>query len=177
MFRTVALAVSVALLGGCTTVMSTAQQPKDGPRARLRLAGWSDQMQVDVRQPDGRKGTLYTRSGFYPGDIGNLGMPVGPSGKKGRNEYYVVGDQDVTVRVGVDLVVQKTPTYDMQSICSVSGTFHVEAGKDYETIPVVITKPGSNKILFCAIRATELVPQPDGSVTFKDLRVTPLLKH
>jgi hypothetical protein len=172
---TIVATLSLALLGGCTTMKSTAQQPTDGSRSRIRLAGFADQMEIDVVQPNGRKGTLYTRSGFYPGDVGKLGMPAGPTGEQGRNEYYIVGDQDVTVRVNVAHVVQQTPSSQLQSVCKVSGSFHVDAAKDYEVRPMVLAQPDSpKKIALCAIAAIELVSKPDGRTSFERLRVTPI---
>jgi len=100
---------------------------------------------------------------------------IGPAGKQGRNEYYVVGDQDVTVRVDVTLVEKTTPVVSYGSKCRVNGSLHVEAGKDYEVLPILIKKPGTVGIIkVCLITASELVPSPSGGVVFKELPVKKL---
>lgn len=160
------------LVSGCTTLKSTARQPTEGPRARIRLASFADELEVEVREPGGSKGTLYTRSGFYPGKVADLGMPVGPAGRSGYNEYYVVADQDPIVTLHVTHVVSNSPTMQWQSYCAAKGTFHVDAGKDYELDAVILPGAKKGEISMCAIRATEIARDANGSVMFHPIRVT-----
>lgn len=64
LMRAYAAATICFLLASCTTVMPTAQQPANGPRARVRVAAFADELTVQVAQPGGKKGMLYARSGF-----------------------------------------------------------------------------------------------------------------
>lgn len=164
--------VAMALLvSGCTTLKSTARQPTEGPRARIRLASFADELEVEVREPGGTKGVLYARSGFYPGKTADLGMPLGPAGQSGRNEYFVVADQDPIVTLHVTHVVSNSPTMQWQSYCAAKGTFHVDASKDYELDAVILPGPKEGEISKCAIRATEIATDANGSVAFHPIHV------
>jgi hypothetical protein len=159
-------------LASCTTVMPTAQQPTSGPRARVRLAAFADELNVQVTQPDGKKGTLYARSGFYPGSS-DLGMPKGATGWPGRNEYYVVGNQDVLAHSNITRVPSSASR--VASHCEVSARIHIEAGKDYEIS--VVTGQGAEAWMMtsCFITATQLISLPNGEVRMQPVPVIPVL--
>ncbi|PMQ04323.1 hypothetical protein DyAD56_15085 [Dyella sp. AD56] len=162
----------LALLSSCTTVMPTARQPVDGPRARVRLASFADELTVEVVQPDGKKGTLYTRSGFYPGKS-DLDMPKGSSGWPGHNEYYVVGNQMVLAHSEITRVPSGVSV--VASHCEVSGRIWLDSGKDYEI--GVVTGQGQKgwDMTSCFITATELIASPNGETTMKPVPVLPVL--
>lgn len=159
------------ILASCTTLMPTAEQPVSGPRARVRLAAFAGELTVQVTQPDGKKGTLYARSGFYPGKS-DLGMPKGASGWPGSNEYYVVGNQDVLARSEITRVPSSASR--VASHCEVAAYIHIDAGKDYEIS--VVTGQGAEAWMMtsCFITATQLITLPDGVVKLKPVRVLPV---
>jgi hypothetical protein len=169
------IAVSMAMvLASCATLKPTAEQPTSGPRARIRLAAFAGELSVLVTQPDGRPGTLYARSGFYPGKS-DLGMPKGATGWPGNNEYYVVGNQDIVARSTITRVPSSASP--VASHCEVAAKIHVDAGKDYEIS--VVTGQGAEAWMMtsCFITATQLVTQPDGRVGLKPVRVLPVAIH
>lgn len=101
-------------------------------------------------------------------------MPLGPAGQGGRNEYYVVADQDPVVTLHVTHVVSNSPTMQWQSSCVNKGTFHVDAGKDYELNAVTLPGPEKGAISKCAIRAVEIVTDKHGNVVFHPVRMLPV---
>jgi hypothetical protein len=157
-------------LSSCLSLMPNAKQPTDGPRARVRLAAFAGELAIEVTQPDGKSGTLYARSGFYPHEA-NLGMPKGSIGPQGRNEYFVVGNQVVLAR---SLIQRRAEGGSpIVSECQASGLIRLETGKDYEI--GIISSPGANgwDIGICFIIANELISLPDGKVKMIPVRIMP----
>lgn len=117
---------------------------------------------------------LYAHSGFYPGKS-DLGMPKGATGWPGNNEYYVVGNQDIVARSSITRVPSSASA--VASHCEVAAKIHVDAGKDYEIS--VVTGQGAEAWMMtsCFITATQLVTLPDGRVSLKPVRVSPVAIH